>query len=219
MENYLCVFRKQFPSQTQAFSYCRLTSHDVNDLPEFQAHCHCLGTVISRKQLVQQCRGVLDRRLGLQYLRVDALYIIQDNEDDWRRESQMMVAIYGNALLAVAASCAESPTDGFLSSRQRSISHRAVALQPGKLFLCQSLNLLLQGFRGHWAQPPQKRAWAWQERLLNPKMVSFGHDQILWGCRSERYLESLTEPHYTWCFHPTQCPALSAGREAADTEL
>src|SRR5436190_22294515 len=73
----------------------------------------CLDTVISRKLLVQQCRGVLGRRLGLQYLWVDALCIIQDNEDYWRKESQMMAAIYGNALLTIAASCAESPTDGF----------------------------------------------------------------------------------------------------------
>jgi hypothetical protein len=46
---------------------------------------------------------VITRMLGLQFLWVDALCIIQGDSIDWQRESSKMDNIYGNASITIAA--------------------------------------------------------------------------------------------------------------------
>ncbi|KAH6694906.1 heterokaryon incompatibility protein-domain-containing protein [Leptodontidium sp. MPI-SDFR-AT-0119] len=56
------------------------------------------------------------RESDVRYLWIDSLCIIQDNEDDWLRESAHMGTIYENARLAIAESSARDSTEGcFLS--------------------------------------------------------------------------------------------------------
>lgn len=43
------------------------------------------------------------KRLGLQYLWIDALWIVQDSAEDWTAEASKMAEIYGNAYLTIAA--------------------------------------------------------------------------------------------------------------------
>lgn len=46
----------------------------------------------------------LTRALGLEYLWVDALCIIQGNPEDWERQSSKMHQVYSNAYLTICAS-------------------------------------------------------------------------------------------------------------------
>src|SRR5689334_1554382 len=56
--------------------------------------------------------------LGISYLWVDSLCIIQDSEDDWTRESAQMGAIYKGGILMLAAAGAEDSSKGlFMRSR------------------------------------------------------------------------------------------------------
>ena len=48
------------------------------------------------------------RKLGVKYIWIDSLCIIQDDREDWERESANMAAIYQGLLLALAATRAES---------------------------------------------------------------------------------------------------------------
>ena len=54
------------------------------------------------------------RQLAIRYLWIDALCIIQDNDDDKTRELSQMALIYNRATLVVSASRAQSVYDGFL---------------------------------------------------------------------------------------------------------
>jgi hypothetical protein len=47
------------------------------------------------------------RRLGIKYLRIDALCIIQDSEEDWRREASLMERVYAEAYLNIAATASK----------------------------------------------------------------------------------------------------------------
>src|ERR1700761_5572226 len=46
------------------------------------------------------------RRLGHQYLWIDTLCVIQDDDDDWRRESSRMADYYGGSALTLSATSA-----------------------------------------------------------------------------------------------------------------
>ncbi len=50
------------------------------------------------------------RRLGVRYLWIDSLCIIQDSREDWEREAERMANIYTNSYLTIAAS--SSPDSG-----------------------------------------------------------------------------------------------------------
>ena len=67
-------------------------------------------------------RTILDaimvtRNLGMRFLWVDSLCILQDSEDDKIHELAAMGDIYKNATVTIAAGNAESVQDGFLSDR------------------------------------------------------------------------------------------------------
>ncbi len=46
---------------------------------------------------------IFTRKLGIRFLWIDSLCIVQDDKDDWARESGMMADIYENATLTLAA--------------------------------------------------------------------------------------------------------------------
>lgn len=59
----------------------------------------------------------ITRLLCLRYLWIDSLCILQDDKDDWERESANMADVYRNAYLTIAASNAASHAEGFLQPR------------------------------------------------------------------------------------------------------
>lgn len=54
------------------------------------------------------------RTLGLRYLWIDALCIIQDSAQDWEHEAAQMGTVYNSAYLTIAATSASSSSNGFL---------------------------------------------------------------------------------------------------------
>lgn len=50
--------------------------------------------------------------LGIDYLWIDSLCIIQDDEDDWRQESLLISTVYGNFYLNIAATGASDGSQG-----------------------------------------------------------------------------------------------------------
>lgn len=61
------------------------------------------------------------RRLGVRYLWIDSLCIIQDSREDWEREAERMANIYANSYLTIAASSSEDSGGGcFPSWKKRS---------------------------------------------------------------------------------------------------
>lgn len=134
--------------------------------------------------------------LGIRYLWIDSLCIIQNSQDDWREQALLMHRVYGHALITIVATAARSCHDGFL---QRSVSSMPVAEvaysvpvageQPG----CDDDNYLiiydsdnpLDSWRMHAINGSKwnTRAWTMQERSLSTRMVHFCQDKIFFECR------------------------------------
>jgi Heterokaryon incompatibility protein (HET) len=61
----------------------------------------------------------ITRRLNLQYLWIDSICIIQEDEGDWARESATMAAVYAGCFVNLVASAAPDGTVGCLFDRNR----------------------------------------------------------------------------------------------------
>lgn len=74
--------------------------------------------VTSHPQTVIDAKLVC-RKLGFQYLWIDALCIIQDSQQDKAHEILRMGLIYSNAIITISTTSAIGVNDGFLTRRIR----------------------------------------------------------------------------------------------------
>ncbi|KAH6713366.1 heterokaryon incompatibility protein-domain-containing protein [Leptodontidium sp. MPI-SDFR-AT-0119] len=104
---------------------------------QWVALSHCWGEVqnhplkTTRDNLVERLAGIppssmpksfmdavaVTKALGLRYIWIDSLCIIQEDEDDWLAESKHMGSVYEEAVLTIAASSAENSTKGLFIRR------------------------------------------------------------------------------------------------------
>jgi hypothetical protein len=64
----------------------------------------------------------ITHRLGIKYLWIDSLCIVQDDPDDWQRESAQMASIFGSSYLTISASHGRDAEVGCFSLDQRASS-------------------------------------------------------------------------------------------------
>jgi len=57
------------------------------------------------------------RRMGINYLWIDSLCIIQDSNGDWLKESVLMYQVYSNAFINIAATGAHAGNKGLFFER------------------------------------------------------------------------------------------------------
>ncbi len=109
--------------------------------------------------------------LGLRFIWIDSLCIIQDDENDKAIEISRMPEVYELAWVTISASSAWGCSDGFLTDRT-TIDKYTCAVQ----YRCRNGRLgsvLLVPQDSPRADPLDSRAWALQERLLSPRLIEF----------------------------------------------
>jgi hypothetical protein len=77
---------------------------------------------------------VTTRKLNVQYLWIDSLCIIQDNDEDWIRESGKMETVFASAYCTIAATSAKNSTEGFLVPRSVKRSVRIQDSEDSQLY-------------------------------------------------------------------------------------
>lgn len=171
-------------------------------------HTTTTTTLVSRKHGIElsslpptfQDAIVITRALGLQYIWIDCLCIIQDSKADWEEESAKMGAYYGSSWLTIAAGVESS--QGLFGSRDISSDE----LQYWKVDHLQSDGSTLY-FSDHdvgltlgneQESILQSRAWALQEELLSPRYHGFQEKQMYY--RSGGYITF--ESGYKEHLHP-----------------
>jgi hypothetical protein len=138
----------------------------------------------------------ITRELGLRYLWIDSLCIVQDDPKDWARESGQMAPIYEGTKVILAASDAQDGHDGFLSSCPDSAVPKSI-FEGNKSNGDSYLVRIRKGDYHRWygdALPPRSRVqpdssplsargWAFQERLLAARYVQLRSQELIWECR------------------------------------
>lgn len=75
---------------------------------------------IATEKLPKTFRDAVEicRKLDIRYLWIDSLCIIQDDIDDWAKESITMSSVYGGCMLCIAATSALDSSQGCLFERK-----------------------------------------------------------------------------------------------------
>jgi hypothetical protein len=145
------------------------------------------------------------QELGIKYIWIDSLCIIQDSKEDWKHESALMASVYLNSYLNIAATGSSDSSHGFLSSRD--LTHNSVSIPTNKsegnggeesdAFVRTSLNTVHKLYSTpsqlvHWSSiangnneaPLLSRAWVFQERHLAPRTLHFHPSELVMECRA-----------------------------------
>lgn len=122
--------------------------------------------------------------LGIEYLWIDSLCIVQDDKSDWHREAQKMGMLYRNASLVLAAGGAKDSTESLLpTSRPIRASIRIPYISEGLHRGFFNAAILVPGPYSPVQGPLRLRAWAFQEWYLGRRIVFFMPRGIFWKCR------------------------------------
>ncbi|KAK1248889.1 hypothetical protein MKX08_007109 [Trichoderma sp. CBMAI-0020] len=149
----------------------------------------------SLPEMMQDAVSVL-RRLGIEYVWIDCLCIVQDDKEDWKKEASLMASIYKNAELTIAASWCDKV--GQRLFRDHSAPHESgvdvaeIGGQP--IFIRRRKpHFSWMGDESFWfglamtedpelEWPTLTRGWVYQEQLLSRRMLHFTRNELVWEC-------------------------------------
>ncbi|KAG4435024.1 hypothetical protein IFR05_009480 [Cadophora sp. M221] len=138
------------------------------------------------------------RRLGVRYIWIDALCIIQDDPNDWQREAAKMGPIYSNAVFTIAANASTSATngcfnksswtrdqlldnvitiDGVLSDGRKSRLYILRPMEHVEIIKFPQIRDTIE------AGTLNSRGWTYQERFLSARILHYSEGQLFWECR------------------------------------
>jgi hypothetical protein len=126
----------------------------------------------------------ITRFLGIKYLWIDSLCIIQDDPEEWNQEAVRMSGTFQHAELAISALRSEDGYSGFLGSRRG----QAVVIpfrktNQEKAQGCISLRLGTSSFELEYGAL-NRRGWIFQERILPRRILSFSNKTTYFECQS-----------------------------------
>ncbi|TQN65244.1 hypothetical protein CSHISOI_10188, partial [Colletotrichum shisoi] len=118
----------------------------------------------------------MTRKLGIRYLWIDSLCIIQDDKGDWEKEAAQMVNVYRNSELV------------------RDHRHDfTVGLGIGA-----KRDNMSEYDRVQEYLPLFNRAWCLQERLLSRRIIHCNYGEMAFGCGNGCSCECGGKQHYSW---------------------
>ena len=128
--------------------------------------------------------------LGIAYIWIDSLCILQDSHEDWERESQSMGMIYSQATINIAATSSPNCEAPLFHSSQ---TPPTVALVTWEAFPQNTYIIVeneIEWRKSFMNQPLLRRAWVMQERLLATRVIHFTNSELIWECRTTTATES-----------------------------
>ncbi|KAI8659159.1 HET domain-containing protein [Fusarium sp. Ph1] len=129
-------------------------------------------------------------RLGLEFIWIDSLCIVQDDADEWEQEAVKMATYYTNAHVTLAATAAPDGTVGLFpephaedqpllleGTNKRGEQYHLVART--------SINHVFEDEQDALTEfPLMTRGWVYQEHILSRRFLHFGRRELMWECHS-----------------------------------
>jgi hypothetical protein len=184
-----CLLSLHLP-QSEAFADYAALSHRWGGQVPFMTTKMTLEKRVEGFRLDELPRSFQDAVLvagsmGLKFLWIDSLCIIQDDQQDWLEQSRRMGEIFAKATVTIAAHSAAHPNYGFLGlflvpdflrvSPKDGSGGFTIRIGDGDL----APSMLLERFEQSCIM---SRAWVLQELSLAPRILHFVEDRVLWEC-------------------------------------
>lgn len=147
------------------------------------------------------------KAIGISFIWIDSLCIIQDSVKDWEAESRTMLEVYRHAECNLAAAGSEDSRGGLFSERNH-------AILPSGWFEIDNNRPEVKGV--YCAVPYDyfenafdkqigssrliSRGWVFQERAASRRVIAFGRDQVFWDC-SEVLESDVLPDHHIRLYH------------------
>ncbi|EJT68558.1 hypothetical protein GGTG_13871 [Gaeumannomyces tritici R3-111a-1] len=138
----------------------------------------------------------ITRQLGVAYLWVDALCILQgptpEARKDWEQEARRMHSVYYGAFLTVAAAWAASADQGvFPGPYDVTATGIDVSPRSGRY---PELNGIARAGEDRFVEPVSeplyRRGWTLQERHLSRRLLIYTRDRVSWECQHGQNTEN-----------------------------
>ena len=187
------------------------TGWDTAYRPQYATLSHCWGGIdflklttttlelfkksIPLEQLTKTFRDTIAvaRKLGIPYLWIDPLCIIQDSSEDWETEAALMSSVYGSSTITIAAAGAVNGNSGLFLQPERYVwrVHIDVPTDSGP----QGWDIVTSRIYETSVSKSalSKRAWVLQERLLSPRILYFTDKELFWECGTLLACETFPE--------------------------
>jgi hypothetical protein len=128
-------------------------------------------------------------KIGIEFIWIDSLCIVQDDLDDWEIESAKMAAIYSQAQLTMADTIPPDDSSSSCYPFRDPVKTIEISLPE----VLGSPRIAVRRLTKHWGDvgtnernmifPLQSRGWAFQERLLSRRILHICRDELVWECR------------------------------------
>lgn len=151
-------------------------------------HHRQAGIDDSTLSVVQRDAIQLSKALGIPYLWIDSLCILQDDESDWNHQCVMMDKIYGHAYVTFLASASSLCRESFLHPHQHQtqipFQSALIPNREGKIKLATIgiQDRLLSELYTDLNSRLSSRGWALQESVLSIRRLVFGFWSIHFLC-------------------------------------
>ena len=192
------------PAMWVALSHCWGTAQPlITETSNVENHCREIA--LSKMPRTFRDAIFVTRALGIRYIWIDSLCILQDSKKDWLSESAMMEDVYRNAVLTISADAAPNSSTGLVHfSPKDEYPDHIIATTTcyssrhgvcGKIYFRGIQHKLPEQARG----PLSSRGWTLQEEILSPRILHFTQQSTFWRCVEGRTDEGclLSEsPHF-----------------------
>jgi hypothetical protein len=184
-------------------SHCLRNVVDGHSLETNEANLknHLAGIPWDDIPIIFQDAMTITHRLGLEFIWIDSLCVLQDSPQDQLRESARKGTIFENALLTIAASHATDLSQSLFSKRHEGpppieLQHISQNMRDsGSVFAIpkrQDNKTTLPEF-----SPLASHAWATEELMLSRRTILYTPNAITWSCKRLSQRETGVHFHTT----------------------
>ncbi|KAI0117673.1 hypothetical protein GGR51DRAFT_545666 [Nemania sp. FL0031] len=178
------------PSKYVALSHCWGNPKGTNHFCATTENIDILKKSIDFNRLPKTFRDAIMvvKGIGVKYLWIDSLCIIQDKQDDWEHELTTMEQVFSSAYCTLAASSARSSVEGFLDYRKPRPCVEIETSDETTLYACPHID----DFHGDVDLGTlNTRGWVLQERALSRRTIFYTSNQVYWECGVGVHCETL----------------------------
>ncbi|RYC65873.1 hypothetical protein CHU98_g271 [Xylaria longipes] len=131
----------------------------------------------------------LTRLLGIEFIWIDSLCIVQDDAEDWRKEAGKMQSVYGSSYLNIAATQAVDSDGGLFMSTNLGAEYPAYKVpEEPEIQIRPQPHMTHRQFGSNYYDTSDSallpRGWVLQERILPPRVVYYDANELKWECEA-----------------------------------